>query len=83
MAQGAVDARLVAETSLIDILLLRECDYLIGTFISHFSRLALELMTADKGFVPPYASLDFAYGVHGENLPWSLAPRPAPGIYPQ
>ena len=42
------------------------------SFTSHFSRLALELMTARLGFVPPYSSIDKPYGMHGENMPNQL-----------
>ena len=42
------------------------------SFTSHFSRLALELMTARLGYVPPYSSIDKPYGMHGENMPLQL-----------
>lgn len=42
------------------------------SFTSHFSRLALELITARVGYVPPYASIDKPYGMHGENMPNQL-----------
>ena len=43
-----------------------------NSFTSHFSRLALELMTARLGYVPPYLSIDKPYGMHGENMPLQL-----------
>ena len=42
------------------------------SFTSHFSRLALELMTGRMGYVPPYVSIDKPYGMHGENMPNQL-----------
>ena len=44
----------------------------LDSFTSHFSRLALELMTARMGYVPPYVSIDKPYGMHGENMPNQL-----------
>lgn len=60
--------RLVAESTILDILILSECDYFIGTLSSHFGALAYELSYANKGYHAPYISLDY---------PWSgslLAP---------
>eukprot|EP00960_Hanusia_phi_P001469 42030-Hanusia_phi.AAC.3 len=55
-AFGVVDQAQVGESALVDLLLLSECDYFIGTFSSHFSMAAFELSTFRKGFVPPYVS---------------------------
>ena len=57
-AYGTIDRRSVSESALMDMLLLAECDMLIGTFSSHFSSAALELSTFQKGVVPPYVSVD-------------------------
>jgi hypothetical protein len=87
MAEGAVDTKMVSESAVLDAMLLADCDYLVGrcrsthlpvlcvtlhSFTSHFSRLALELMTARMGFVPPFISIDKPYGMHGENMPAQL-----------
>jgi hypothetical protein len=55
-AYGLVDRKQVAESAMLDMLMLAECDYLIGTFSSHFSMAALELSVYNKGHVPPYVS---------------------------
>jgi hypothetical protein len=55
-AWGVLDRKQVAESALLDMLMLAECDYFIGTFSSHFSMSALELSTFKKGNVPPYVS---------------------------
>lgn len=44
----------------------------LDSFTSHFSRLALELMTGRMGYVPPYVSIDKPYGMHAENMPNQL-----------
>ena len=41
-----------------------QCDVLVGTFSSQLSRLALELMVARHGVVPPYASVDYPWCSH-------------------
>ena len=41
-----------------------QCDVLVGTFSSQLSRLALELMVARHGLVPPYASVDYPWCSH-------------------
>ena len=55
---GLLDRRVVVEAGLVDLFLLRDCDYFIGQFSSAFSLMALELSAAQKGFVPPYIGLD-------------------------
>lgn len=35
-----------------------------GTFASHLSRLAYELMVARLGYFPPYASVDYPWCFH-------------------
>mmetsp|Transcript_7633 Transcript_7633/g.25898 ORF Transcript_7633/g.25898 Transcript_7633/m.25898 type:complete len:542 (-) Transcript_7633:985-2610(-) len=66
LLMATLDRRLAAESTVLDILLLAEADYFVGTLSSHFSSLAFELSVANKGFVPPYVSLDFAW--HGSLL---------------
>jgi hypothetical protein len=44
--------------ALTDIFLLAEADAFIGHFLSNLSRLAIELSAAEKGFVPPFISVD-------------------------
>jgi hypothetical protein len=44
----------VAESALLDVMMLAHADVLVGSFSSHFSSAALELSTALKGYVPPY-----------------------------
>ncbi len=48
----------VSEATFIDLFLLSDCDALVGTFGSHFSKLAYELMVAKKGDFMPYVSMD-------------------------
>ena len=40
----------VAETTILDIFLMSEADYVVGTLSSHFGALAYELSVASKGF---------------------------------
>jgi len=56
-AYGLVDRKQVAESALLDMLMLADCDYFIGTFSSHFSMSAFELSAYAKGHVPPYVSV--------------------------
>ena len=56
-AYGTVDRALVAESALLDMLMLAHCDALVGSFSSHFSTVALELSTSWKGFIPPHVKL--------------------------
>jgi len=46
------------QAGLLDLLLLRDCDYFIGQFSSAMSLMALELSAAQKGYIPPYIGLD-------------------------
>jgi len=55
---GVVDRKGVSDGTFIDLFLLRDCDALVGTFGSHFSKVAYELSVAEKGWFPPYVSLD-------------------------
>ena len=68
---NVIDLELVADSSVLDLLLLGESDYFVGGFSSHFSRLALELSVANKGFVPPYVSLDLSYGMPDQAPPYA------------
>jgi len=47
---GLIDRRLVAEASLVDLLLLRDCDYFIGQFSSAFSLLVRNITVASPPF---------------------------------
>ena len=58
---GLLDAGLAGESAMSDLFLLASCDYFVGTFSSHFGALAFELMAVDKGYLPPYISLDLAW----------------------
>jgi hypothetical protein len=55
---GVVDRKGVSDGTFIDLFLLRDCDALVGTFGSHFSKVGYELSVAEKGWFPPYVSLD-------------------------
>ncbi|KAJ1472083.1 hypothetical protein T484DRAFT_1915304 [Baffinella frigidus] len=59
---AAADASVIAESMLLDLLLLAECDMLVGTLSSQMSRLALSLMAIRRGSMPPFDSVD--------GLPW-------------
>jgi hypothetical protein len=63
-AYGLVDRKRVAESAVLDMLMLAECDYFIGTFSSHFSMAAFEISTYNKGHVAPYVSFSFAISQH-------------------
>ena len=59
---AALDGSGLAESMLLDLLLLADCDFLVGTLSSQMSRLALALMTLRLGGVPPFVSV--------EEMPW-------------
>ncbi len=59
----------VSESTFLDLFLLSECDAFVGTFFSHFSRIAYELMVSRHGDFMPYVSVD---------LPWAPV-RPVSG----
>ena len=61
---GLVDPQVVTESALLDLLLLSEGSYFVGTFASHLSRLAYELMVARLGYFPPYSSVDYPWCFH-------------------
>ena len=61
---GYVDKAAVADSTMLDLLLLAEADYFVGGFGSHFGRLAFELSVAAKGRVPAYASVDYPWFWH-------------------
>lgn len=61
---GLVSAKDVTESALVDLLLLAEGDLFVGTFASHLSRLAYELMVARLGYFPPYSSVDYPWCFH-------------------
>ena len=50
------------------------CDYLILGLQSGYSRLALALSAASRGYVPPYVSMDYPwmprFGMSGPRPPW-------------
>jgi hypothetical protein len=62
--QGLASAPLVTASALLDVFLLSEGSYFVGSFSSHLSRLAFELMAARLGFVPPFASVDYPWCFH-------------------
>jgi hypothetical protein len=62
LLRNLVDRRYVSEATLIDIMLLASCDAFVGSLDSQMSRVALMLMSARLGRVPPFASV---------NNPWS------------
>ena len=62
MEAGALDAGVITDSMLLDLLLLRECDAFVGTLSSQMSRLALSLMAHRIGVIPPFVSV--------EDMPW-------------
>ena len=61
MNLGVVDRKAVSDATFLDLFLLRDCAALVGTFGSHFSKVAYELSVGSKGYFPPYVSLDDAW----------------------
>ena len=57
----ADNPRLVTETALLGMVMMSECDFLIGRFSTSFLRTVFLLSVADKGFVAPYIGLDGPY----------------------
>jgi hypothetical protein len=75
LRMSLVDRKLVADSTLTDTMLLASCDYLILGLQSGYSRLALALGAASKGYVPPYVSMDYPwmprFGMSGPRPPWT------------
>ncbi|EKX31626.1 hypothetical protein GUITHDRAFT_166851 [Guillardia theta CCMP2712] len=61
---GLADAFEITQSALIDLFLLSQGNFFVGSFASHFSRLAFELMVARLGFFPPFASVDYPWCFH-------------------
>jgi hypothetical protein len=61
---GACDAVEDFTTMMVDLALMRDCDYLVGAFSTNVARLAYELMVAKHGCYPPFISLDMPW-CHG------------------
>ena len=57
-------------SALVDLLLLTETDAFVGHFLSNLSRLAVEMMAAKKGYLPPYVSMDGPWCPH-----WKMCVR--------
>jgi hypothetical protein len=55
---GAVDGSVIAESMLLDLHLLADCSYLVGTLSSQMSRLALALIAQRLGGPPPFVSVE-------------------------
>lgn len=66
MMHGTVDRKTVAESALIDLLMLGQCDYMVGGFKSQFARVSFALMTARLGEVRPYVSVDNPWFAHDQ-----------------
>ena len=75
LRMSLVDRKAVADSTLVDTLVLASCDYLILGLQSGYSRLALALSAAAKGYVPPYVSMDYPwmprFGMSGPRPPWT------------
>ncbi|KAK3265954.1 hypothetical protein CYMTET_25395 [Cymbomonas tetramitiformis] len=51
----------IAMEAVADLEVMSRCDAFIGTFSSNMGRLAFELMSARKNYIPPFVSLDNAW----------------------
>ena len=60
-ASRAVDGSLLAQQSLVDMMLLADTDILVGKFTSNLFRGAVELRAGRLGALPPFVSLDAAW----------------------
>jgi hypothetical protein len=67
LARGLLDGCEEARNSLLDILLLSDCDGFVGKFSGNMDRIVYSLMSARTGQLRPYVSLDnswcFDFGV--------------------
>merc|ERR1711865_1194826 len=64
-AKGECDAVRDMRAMLVDLSLLKECDYFVGGFSTNVARLAYELMTAHKGCYVPFISTDMHWCHYG------------------
>jgi hypothetical protein len=53
-----VDASQVVQSAVLDLMLLSQGDYFVASLSGHMSRLALEYMIAEKGYLVPYISVE-------------------------
>ena len=51
-------------SALVDLLLLTDTDAFVGHFLSNLSRLAVEMMAAKRGHLPPFISVDGPWCPH-------------------
>eukprot|EP00293_Proteomonas_sulcata_P007987 CAMPEP_0184302144 /NCGR_PEP_ID=MMETSP1049-20130417/12194_1 /TAXON_ID=77928 /ORGANISM="Proteomonas sulcata, Strain CCMP704" /LENGTH=290 /DNA_ID=CAMNT_0026613355 /DNA_START=336 /DNA_END=1208 /DNA_ORIENTATION=+ len=58
IATKSVNTTDISQSAILDLLLLSQGDYFIGSFGGHMSRLAFEMMVGKHGFVVPYISVD-------------------------
>ncbi|KAK3240721.1 hypothetical protein CYMTET_49458 [Cymbomonas tetramitiformis] len=75
---GQGDPGLLGLDIAIDITLMQDCDFFIGTFSSNLGRMAVMLMSARKGFIPPYISLDYAWCQSGTSVTWHVSGQHRP-----